>query len=85
MAVTLDPQTEQRIQREIDLGHFRDADEVLAHAMALLEDEQDWYERNSEAVNARLETSLAEEQRGETYSPEEARRILADRCAARAA
>ncbi len=36
MTLSLDPTTEKRIQREIDLGHFADAAEVVAHAVARL-------------------------------------------------
>ena len=31
MTLTLDPQFEKRIQREIDLGHYGDPAEVIAH------------------------------------------------------
>jgi hypothetical protein len=36
MTLTLDPTTEKRIQREIDLGHYTAPEEVIAHALALL-------------------------------------------------
>ncbi len=36
MTLTLDPATEKRIQREIDLGHYTAPEEVIAHALALL-------------------------------------------------
>jgi len=39
MTLTLDPMTEQRIQREIELGHYREPAEVVAHAVALLDAE----------------------------------------------
>jgi Arc/MetJ-type ribon-helix-helix transcriptional regulator len=38
MTVTLDPTSEQRIQREIERGHYREPAEVVAHALALLDD-----------------------------------------------
>ena len=37
MTLTLDSTTEQRIQREIELGHYREPAEVVAHAVALLD------------------------------------------------
>jgi Arc/MetJ-type ribon-helix-helix transcriptional regulator len=76
MNLTLDPATEQRIQREIDLGHYRDPAEVIARAVALLEAEQEWLLRNKEAINQRLDESFAQVERGEVHAPEEARRIL---------
>lgn len=36
MTLTLDPVTEQRIQREIELGPYRAPAEVIAHALDLL-------------------------------------------------
>jgi len=36
MTLTLDAATEKRIQREIDLGHYADEAEVVAHAVTLL-------------------------------------------------
>jgi hypothetical protein len=85
MAITLDPVTEQRIQRQLDRGAFREPSELLAHALDLVEAEDDWLLRNREAINERLDESFAQEARGESYSPEEAHRILAERRAARAA
>ncbi len=83
MNLILDPATEQRIQREIDLGHYREPAEVIARAVALPEAEQNWLLQNKDAINQRLEESMAQAARGETWTPEEARRILADRRAAR--
>jgi len=40
MTLTLDAATEKRIQREIDLGHYADVSEVVAHAVALLDTKQ---------------------------------------------
>jgi Arc/MetJ-type ribon-helix-helix transcriptional regulator len=40
MTLTLDEATEKRIQREIDLGHYADVSEVVAHAVTLLDVQQ---------------------------------------------
>jgi len=37
MAIILDPQTEERIQRQLDCGAFREPAELLAHALDLVE------------------------------------------------
>jgi Arc/MetJ-type ribon-helix-helix transcriptional regulator len=42
MILTLDPATEQRIQREMERGHYREPAEVIAHALNLLQAEEEW-------------------------------------------
>ncbi len=85
MTLTLDPTTEQRLQRQLDRGTFRSSDDLLAHALDLVEAQNvmdDWLLRNKDAIHRDLEESFAEEARGESYSPEEAQAILAERRAA---
>jgi Arc/MetJ-type ribon-helix-helix transcriptional regulator len=86
MAITLDATTEQRIQRQLDRGAFREPAELLAHALDLVEAEamhEDWLLRNKEAINADLDESFAQATRGESYSLEEAKAHLAKRRTAR--
>ncbi len=40
MTLTLDAATEKRIQQEIDLGHYTNVAEVVAHAVTLLAAQQ---------------------------------------------
>jgi antitoxin ParD1/3/4 len=65
MNLTLDPATEQRIQREVELGHYRDPAEVIARAVSLLEAETEWLQRNKEALDERLKESIGQIERGE--------------------
>jgi hypothetical protein len=86
MVITPDAATEQRIQRQLDRGTFREPADLLAHALDLVEAQNvmdDWLLRNKEAIQADLDESFAEEARGESYSPDEARAMLAERRAAR--
>ncbi len=86
MSLALDPATEARIQREFDRGRYREPSEVIARALDLLEAEEaaeDWLIRNREAINQRLDISFAQSERGESFSPEEARTLLAERRTAR--
>ena len=85
MAITLDPETEQRIRRQLDRGAFRGPSELLAHALDLLEAEEGWLLRNREAINAGLDESFAQAARGEGYTLEEARVLLERRRASRVA
>jgi hypothetical protein len=56
------------------------ATELIAHALDFVEQEAfalDWLDRNKEAMEADLEATSAQVARGETYSPEESRTLLA--------
>ena len=83
MHVTLDAQTEQRIQREIDRGHYHTPSEVITRALDLLQADEDFLTDHRDEINAHLTLSLAQAEQGVTRSPEEARQILAKRRAAR--
>ncbi len=83
MNLALDPRTEQRIQRELDRGHFHNPSEVIARALDLLEAEQTWLDSNREAITVHLTDSHAQIDRGEGIAPDHARFLLADRRAAR--
>jgi len=88
MAITLDAAIEQRIQRQLDRGAFREPAELLAHALDLVEAEamqEDWLLRNKEAINAGLDRTFSQAASGEGYSPEESRALLARHRASRAA
>ncbi len=80
MGIALDPATEQRIQREVARGPYREPDELINRALDLLESQEIWLLRNKEAIHQRLSESMAQAERGETHSPTEVRSLLdADR------
>ncbi|HEX9199710.1 MAG TPA: type II toxin-antitoxin system ParD family antitoxin [Acidobacteriaceae bacterium] len=80
MSVALDSATEQRIQREIARGPYREPDELINRALDLLESQERWLLSNKDAIHERLTESMAETERGEVYAPEEVRALLhADR------
>jgi Arc/MetJ-type ribon-helix-helix transcriptional regulator len=78
MVITLDATTEQRIQRQIDRGAFREPVELLAHALDLVEAEAEFDARHR-ALLARLAESCAQADRGEGYTEEELRVRMAER------
>ena len=84
MSLILDPATKSA-SRQLERGPFREPAALLAHALDLVEAEDDRFFRNREAINAALEKSPLQAARGESYSPEEAKALLAARRAARAA
>jgi len=85
MSLALDPATEQRIQRQLERGTYSAPTEVVNRALDLLEaEEQDLATRRAELA-ARLQHGFDQATRGELYSPDEARAVLAERRAARMA
>jgi len=79
MAITLDPATEQRIQRELERGHYNSPAEVIAQALDLLEAEQEWLQIGKSALNQRLEQSMAQIDRGEGIPGDQLLHVLAER------
>jgi Arc/MetJ-type ribon-helix-helix transcriptional regulator len=76
MSLPLDPATEQRIQREIARGPYREPAELINRALDLLESQENWLLRNKDAIHQRLTESMAQATRGEVYSPEEVQSLL---------
>ncbi len=85
MAITLDSVTEQRIERQLLRGAFAEPAELLAHALDLVEAEEDWLLQNREAIRAGLKQSFGEAARGEGCSLEEFEAAASERRANRAA
>jgi predicted transcriptional regulator len=78
MAITLDDAIEQRIQRQLERGAFREPAELLAHALDLVDAEAEFDARRTAWI-ARLEESCAQADRGEGYTEEELRARMAER------
>jgi Arc/MetJ-type ribon-helix-helix transcriptional regulator len=96
MSLVLDPATEARIQQALSTGPFREPAELLAHALDLVEAEraslepadtemEDWLLRNKDAISADLDETFAQAARGEGYSLEESKALLAESRARRLA
>jgi Arc/MetJ-type ribon-helix-helix transcriptional regulator len=77
MSLALDPATEQRIQREVARGPYREPAELINRALDLLESQENWLLRNRDAIHERLADSMAQAERGEVHSSEEVRSLLA--------
>jgi Arc/MetJ-type ribon-helix-helix transcriptional regulator len=82
MAITLDPGTEERIQREFARGHYGSPAEVIVQALDLLQAEEEWLERSKSALNVRLQESMAQIDRGEGIPGDRLLEVLAQRRAA---
>jgi len=83
MTLILDHATEEILQQELATGQYREPIELIAHALYLVKAERQDSETRRATLIARLEESFAQSERGEGYTPEEARAELAARRAAR--
>jgi Arc/MetJ-type ribon-helix-helix transcriptional regulator len=79
LAITLDPATEQRLQRELARGHYASPVEVIAQALDLLEAEQEWLEISKSVLNQWLEQSMAQIDRGGGIAGDQLLQVLAER------
>jgi putative addiction module CopG family antidote len=62
MTLTLSAETEQMIQKQLDSGRYRDADDVIRHAILELEES----EHDDSALRAELMKGVEQLQRGES-------------------
>ncbi len=79
MAISLDRSNEARIQRELSRGHFHNEQEIIAHALDLLDAQEEWLQENRNAIQRKIELSSAQVERGEYLSGAEAKKILSER------
>ena len=81
--ITLDSPTEQRIQRQIDLGHGADANEIINRALSYLEPEEEWLHEHKDALNGKLRESMAQAERGQVVADVDLMAFLAEKRSAR--
>ncbi len=83
MQIELNAEQQRILERAVKDG--TSVEEVLNQAFAALEEEMDSLDLllEDEAVLAHIEEGCAQAKRGELYTPEEAKRILAERRAKR--
>jgi hypothetical protein len=53
MNVSVDGTSEQRIKREIEVGHFKNPEEMIAHALELLDGQETWLQDKAQLFSAR--------------------------------
>jgi len=71
MTVTLRPDQEQLVARVIESGACRDADEVIARALEMLQVEEEWIEDQRQEIAEKIERGIAQGRRGEVLTAEE--------------
>jgi Arc/MetJ-type ribon-helix-helix transcriptional regulator len=77
MEMTLTPEVQERLDRRLQDGHWHSASEVLETALDFLDDMDEEFVLSREALDAKLERSMASAAGGETLSAEEAQHEIA--------
>jgi antitoxin ParD1/3/4 len=84
MTLTLEPGIEERIERQLASGRYDGAGELIAALLDLVEMEESELRSRRLELSEKLRRGYDQASRGELYTPEEARAMLAERRAARA-
>ena len=79
MAITLKPEHERLIAQAIESGAYQTADDVIAHALAVLQAEDEWLLEHKSEIVEKIDRGLSQLERGDVYSPEQARAELQKR------
>jgi antitoxin ParD1/3/4 len=76
------PEIEALIQQRLHSGAFESVEDVLFDALEIQREREAWLQENQEAINVKIERSLAQLDRGEGISGDKLReRLEADRAA----
>lgn len=67
MNITLKPEQEQFIQSQIERGIFANAEEAIAAALNLLEEQSIGYEQWLQETREKVEVGIAQLERGEKF------------------
>ena len=79
MTIHLKPETEELIQREIERGACKSPEEYVERAVRLLHEEEELLAQEKDAIAAQIASGLAQLDRGEGVSGDEARARLQKR------
>ena len=79
MTIQLTAEDERLVQKRLESGVFRTVEEVIHDALASQDAETDWLAQNREAINDKIARCIAQLDRGEGVSGEEARARLQQR------
>ncbi len=79
MTIQLTPEDERLIRKRLQSGVFRSVEEVIHDALASQATETQWLAENQQAINDKIARGIAQFDRGEGVSGEEARVRLQQR------
>lgn len=79
MTIHLKPELEALIQKDVERGPYRSADEFVAQAVQMLHEHEQWLADNRGDIAAKIEHGIAQAERGELIDGDEAFRQLRQR------
>ena len=79
MTVHLKPDLERLIQKDVERGSYRSADEFVERAVQMLHDQEEWLSANQQSIGAKIEAGYASAQRGELLDEAQVRAQLEEK------
>jgi putative addiction module CopG family antidote len=79
VTIHLKPEQEQRIAEAVRSGAYKNADEVVDQALAMLLEQQEWLAAHRAEISGQIEQGYAAAQRGELLDADEVRGSLQER------
>ena len=79
MTIRLTPELEALIQRDVERGPYRSADEFVEQAVQMLHEQEQWLADNRADIAAEIEEGYASAEQGELLDPEQVRSQINER------
>jgi putative addiction module CopG family antidote len=79
MTIRLKPETEALIERDVQRGPYRSADDLVEEAIHQLHDREEWLAQNRAEIERAIEEGYVSAQRGDLLSEDELRAHLKQR------
>jgi putative addiction module CopG family antidote len=76
MTIRLKPETETLIERDVQRGPYRSAEDLVEEAVRQLHDREEWLAENRAEIASAIEEGYAAAQRGELLTEDELRARL---------
>jgi Arc/MetJ-type ribon-helix-helix transcriptional regulator len=82
MEITLTPEQERLVAEVLQTGGYQSPNEVVGCALEMLRSEQQWLQEYKHPINEKIQRGFDQFERGEYFTAEEARAVMAQRKAA---
>ncbi|MGA7235047.1 MAG: hypothetical protein WBY44_05185 [Bryobacteraceae bacterium] len=76
MTVHIKPELEEIITADLKSGGYESVDDYLEDAIELLHEKEEWLARDRAEIAGQIERGIAQAERGEFVSPDQARAML---------